>query len=209
VHVILVLIYIVSFTGSVGNLSNTLNKPYAFTRDSNSGTLYISDTLNNRVMRYLSGASSGSVVAGDNGGGTSNTQLYQPIGLYFDSPSNSLIIANSAANNIICWTIGALSWTLIAGNINGVAGNSSTQFNAPMGVTLDPMGNVYVADESNHRIQFFPIGETSGTTIAGITGIMGNNSTMLYNPLSVALDSQLNLYVADAFNSRVQKFVRY
>jgi DNA-binding beta-propeller fold protein YncE len=71
------------------------------------------------------------------------------------------------------------------------------------------MGNMYVADRENHRILFFPVGQTNGIIIAGITGISGANSTLLNRPFSVAFDSQLNLYVADAFNSRVQKFVRY
>ncbi len=186
-----------------------MNRPYGFTRDPSSGTLYIADTFNNRVMCYLSGASSGSIVAGGNGGGTSQTQLNTPTGVYFDVASNSLIIANSNANNVIRWTLGDSTWTLIAGNINGVNGNSSTAFNGLMDAILDPMGNVYVADRNNHRIQFFPVGETNGVTIVGTTGISGNNSTLLNNPFSVALDSQLHLYVADAFNSRVQKFSRY
>ncbi|CAF0925354.1 unnamed protein product [Adineta steineri] len=199
----------VAGTGSIGNGSNELARPYALTRDPNTGTLYISDTFNNRVMCYLSGALSGSIVAGGLGSGTNNTQLSSPFGIYFDSLSNSLIIANGNANNIVRWTLGASSWTLLAGNANGMSGNTSTEFNIPMDVTLDPMGNMYVVERLNHRIQFFPMGETIGTTIAGLTGISGSNSMLLNQPMSVTLDSQLNLYVADTFNSRIQKFVRY
>ncbi|CAF0747467.1 unnamed protein product [Adineta steineri] len=199
----------VAGTGSIGNGSNELARPYALTRDPNTGTLYISDTFNNRVMCYLSGALSGSIVAGGLGSGTNNTQLSSPFGIYFDSLSNSLIIANGNANNIVRWTLGASSWTLLAGNANGMSGNTSTELNLPMDVTLDPMGNMYVVERLNHRIQFFPMGETVGTTIAGLTGISGSNSMLLNQPMSVTLDSQLNLYVADTFNSRIQKFVRY
>jgi hypothetical protein len=71
------------------------------------------------------------------------------------------------------------------------------------------MGNVYVADRGNHRIQLFLTDQLVGTTIAGITGLHGPNSTMLDTPFSVALDSQLNLYVADTNNQRIQKFLRY
>ncbi|CAF1467825.1 unnamed protein product [Adineta steineri] len=199
----------VAGTGSIGNGSNELARPYALTRDPNTGTLYISDTFNNRVMCYLSGALSGSIVAGGLGSGINNTQLSSPFGIYFDSLSNSLIIANGNANNIVRWTLGASSWTLLAGNANGMSGNTSTELNLPMDVTLDPMGNMYVVERLNHRIQFFPMGETVGTTIAGLTGISGSNSILLNQPMSVTLDSQLNLYVADTFNSRIQKFVRY
>lgn len=71
------------------------------------------------------------------------------------------------------------------------------------------MGNIYVADRHNHRIQFFLLNQVNGMTIAGKTGINGNNSTLLNEPLDVALDNQLNLYVADWLNHRIQKFLRY
>jgi sugar lactone lactonase YvrE len=178
-------------------------------RDPSSGKLYISDTGNNRVMAYLSGASSGTVVAGGNAAGNNNTQLNNPIGLWFDSPSNSLFIANYYTNNIVQWTLGGSTRTLIAGSINGTNGTSSGLLYYPVGISLDPMGNIYVADSYNHRIQLFLAGQTAGITIAGITNSPGNNSTLLNAPFWVALDNQLNLYVADTNNHRIQMFQRY
>ena len=77
-----------------------------------------------------------------------------------------------------------------------------------MGVTLDSAGNVYVADTDNHRIQLFLAGQSNGTTIAGVTGVSGNGADQFSSPRSLVLDSQLNLYVADTANNRVQKFTR-
>ncbi len=85
----------------------------------------------------------------------------------------------------------------------------STGFRYPRSAVLDPMGNMYVADTANHRIQFFLNGQTNGTTIAGLTGSIGSTSTKLFNPSKIVLDSQLNLYVADTDNQRIQKFIRY
>jgi DNA-binding beta-propeller fold protein YncE len=96
--------------------------------------------------------------------------------------------------------LGNENWTLLAEASNGTAGNTSTLLSYPAGVTFDPMGNMYVADANNHRIQFFIVGQSVGITIAGISGISGNNSTMLNIPQSVELDNQLNLYVADTLN---------
>ncbi len=177
--------------------------------DPNTGIFYISDTGNNRVMRYLFNASSGTVVVGGNGAGLNNTQLDYPIGLYLDVPSNSLFISNFFGNTIVRCTLGDDHWTLVAGNISGVAGSSSVSLNGPVGVTLDPMGNVYVADSSNHRIQLFLNGQTTSVTIAGVRGMLGNSSTLLQYPFWVILDNQLNLYVSDYYNYRVQKFNRY
>jgi hypothetical protein len=160
-------------------------------------------------MSYTLNSTVGTLVAGGNGPGQNKTQLYSPRGLHFDSVTNSLVIANYEAHNIVRWVIGASSWIIVAGNTNGSFGSKATTLYYPWDVTLDPFGNVYVADRVNHRIQFFRAGELNATTIAGDTAQSGDNSTRLNRPLSVALDSQLNVYVSDTFNNRIQKFSRY
>ena len=197
------------FKGTAGNASNQLRSPYGITRDPMSSALYIVDRYNYRVMRYYSNASFGTLVAGGNGKGRNSNQFYDPIGIHLDVLSNSLLIATYLENKIVRWTLGASNWEIVAGHYNGTAGNTSAGLNLPIDVTLDPMGNCYVADYNNHRIQFFPVGERTGTTIAGITGVTGTDATLFYRPASVALDGQLNLYVSDRYNHRVQKFMRY
>ena len=66
-----------------------------------------------------------------------------------------------------------------------------------------------MADTGNNRIQFFQSGQTVGRTIAGITGVNGTNMSLLNQPFWAALDKQLNLYISDSFNHRVQMFRRY
>lgn len=151
----------------------------------------------------------GTEVARGNTSGPTTTFLLQPLRVHFDSISNSLLIVERARNSIIRWLLGANQWSLVAGHINGTSGVSSNELNVPMSVTLDPMGNVYVADSFNHRIQFFESGRSDGRTIAGVTGMGSTNASHLYYPYSVVLDSQLNLFVTDTANHRVQKFQRY
>ncbi|CAF1049029.1 unnamed protein product [Adineta steineri] len=200
---------LIAGNNTAGSSNYALYNAYGISRDSSSDTLYVADFGNNRIMSYLSNATFGTVVAGGNGGGTNYTQLDGPISVYFDSLSNSLIIVNYLANNIVRWTIGDSKWTLIAGSLNSLAGTTSTLLYYPIGMTLDPMGNMYVADAGNHRIQFYPSNQSIASTIAGVTNSQGSNATHLYNPYGLALDSQLNLYVADTNNNRIQKFVRY
>lgn len=71
------------------------------------------------------------------------------------------------------------------------------------------MGNMYIIDRHSHRVQVFPVGQSTGVTIAGITGKSGINATLLDSPTSLVLDNQLNLYVVDCLNHRIQKFLRY
>jgi sugar lactone lactonase YvrE len=189
-------------------LNNELNEPHDIAHDWTSGILYVSEYSNHRVMQYLPGASLGSIIAGGNGPGYSNTQLYNPVGLYFDSSSNSLFIANFGAHNIVRWVVGASSWTLIAG-VGGLSGSTSTLLYNPGDVTLDSAGNVYVADTYNSRIQFFSAGQSNGTTIAGVTLSPGSTSGQFNLPFGVTVDTQFNIYVADYGNHRIQKFLYY
>jgi hypothetical protein len=197
-----------SSIGVSGASSTLLNTPSGIARNSRSGTIYVADTLNHRVIAYLVGSSNGTVVAGGQGSGFNSSQLNRPTGLHFESSSNSLIIANTGANNVVQWTLGDSRWVLLAGDASGMNGSSSTLLYGLLGVTRDSSSNLYVADTENHRIQFFLSGQSSGTTVAGNSTVPGSSVDLLNSPTSVALDSQLNLYVADRQNHRIQRFLK-
>lgn len=48
--------------------------------------------------------------------------------------------------------------------------------------------------------------KTDGVTVAGITGVPGTNSTQFNAPYDLAWSSSKELYIADALNSRIQKW---
>ena len=192
-----------------GTALDLLNTPFGIALDPIKNGIYVSDDGNHRVVYFPVDVRNGTIVAGNNTAGVAPTQLNRPRGVYFDSISNSIIIANQGASNIVRWSIGASNWTLVAGSLSGGASSASNRFRSPEDVILDPMNNLYVADSSNHRIQFFFDGQTNGSTIAGFTGVNGSNASSFNSPTGVALDSQLNLYVCDLRNHRVQKFLRY
>jgi hypothetical protein len=83
------------------------------------------------------------------------------------------------------------------------------RFSLPTDVAVDKLGNVYVADYQNSTIrQITPAGEV--TTIAGKAGTTGsangNGSVARFNnPISVAVDTNRNLYVSDRGNSTIRK----
>jgi hypothetical protein len=104
------------------------------TFDSSTGNLYVSDTYNYRIVRYTPNATVGTVVAGGNGGGVGTNQLNLPRGLIYDVTTNSLIIANSNANNIVRWVIGTTSWTLLVGSGSGSSGQTAERLQSPKDV---------------------------------------------------------------------------
>jgi DNA-binding beta-propeller fold protein YncE len=88
------------------------------------------------------------------------------------------------------------------GAIGGAAGGDFGQFSYPTYVTLDPAGNLYVADTLNSRIQKF---DPDGKFLAPI-GKAGSNWGEFDKPKGVALDSFGNIYVVDTGWSNVQIF---
>jgi len=141
--------------GSAGNSSNELYNPYGIALHPTLNTLYIADYSNHRIMSYILGNNSGTLVFGFNGEGNNNTQLYWPRGLHFDILTNSLVITNHGGHKIVRYVLGLSFWILLAGNISGASGTTPARFSNPMEATFDPMDNLYVADTGNHRIQFF------------------------------------------------------
>jgi hypothetical protein len=182
------------FVGTAGTALNQLNLPHGISLDPTTGILYIGEFGGHRIMMYLPGATSGTIVAGGNGPGVGTTQLNGPIGIRYDPLTNSLLIGNNNANNVLRWVVGASNWTLFAGSINGTAGSSSGLLCNPTYVKMDSMSNVYVGDRCNQRILYFAAGQSSPITIAGTTGVAGSTSILLNLPSAAVTDSQFNIY---------------
>src|SRR5207245_494427 len=143
--------------------------------------------------------------------------LYYPSGvaldasgnLYIADQNNSRIRKVDAATGII---------TTVAGNgIPDFAGDggaaTSASLNYPTGVALDASGNLYIADETNHRIRKVAAATGIITTVAGngdatFAGDGGAaTSASLSSPTGVALDASGNLYIADYSNQRIRKVI--
>ena len=175
--------------------------------DPRTNEFYVCDSLNHRIMRFSMNVPIGTVVAGGNGQGTGNTQLNYPNRAFFDIYSDSIFITNTASHNVIQWVLGQNTWLLVAGSASFSPGNTAALLSFPIGVVVDHMKNIYVADTENHRIQLFLANSSIGITIAGLTGNAGSTSDSLSFPHALCIDSQMNLYVADTLNERVQKFL--
>ncbi len=89
----------------------------------------------------------------------------------------------------------------------GAPGNANGQFNNPKNIALDAQGNLYVADSDNNRIEKFDA--TGKFLLAWGTRSPDNapapNGTF-NQPWGIAVDRSGNVYVADTWNHRIQKF---
>ncbi|CAF4329102.1 unnamed protein product [Adineta steineri] len=197
-------------SASAGAALNQLNYPRHFSVDPSQTYMYIVDYNNNRVMRYPMNSTTGTngtIVAGGAGAGNTNTQLYNPWGIYYlPTISNYLYIVNYGGHSVMQWISGASSGQFIAGT-PGVSGSTATTLYAPIGIKLDSFLNMFVVDYGNHRVQMFCQNNQTGITIAG-TGTAGSSAIQLSGPRGLAFDSSMNLYVSDGGNHRVQKYLK-
>lgn len=104
--------------------------------------------------------------------------------------------------------LGQSSGTVVAG-ATGVSGSNASLLRYPTSVATDIYGNFWVVDNNNHRIQFYcrsAPNTTVGRTVAG--GSPGTAANQLNYPVGMAFDANLNLYVSDTSNHRIQRFQR-
>jgi len=195
-----------------------MGSPYGVAVDA-TGSFYVCDALNG-VIRKVTSAGTISLLAGTgvrgfagDGAAATLAQLNLPTGITVDS--TGVVYFSDTLNNRIrkIGTDGIISTVVGTGDASfrGDGGQAtSAAINHPEGVTLDSVGNLYIADTYNHRIRKV---DTSGviTTVAG----NGNNTfsgdagpatlASLNYPKGVSVGASSDIFIADTFNSRIRQ----
>ncbi len=164
------------------------------------GFLYVSDQ--DEVRRWRVGETSGTVVAGGNGLGSSLNQLNAPTHIFVDG-DQSVYVSDWNNDRVTKWKKGAKEGIVVVGDQG--RGDALTQLDEVQGVFVDQFGTVYVADEDNHRIMRWPQGATKGSAIVDGNGY-GYEANQFRHPFGLSFDGKNNLYVVDELNCRVQRF---
>jgi uncharacterized protein (TIGR03437 family) len=177
-----------------------------------SGNVYFTNACNVSVIR--SNATIGTVAGNYTCGYAGNNvlaptaELNFPQGLAVDSTNQFLYISDTDNNRIRKVNLASSVITTLAGNGQpGYAGNGtdalSASMDTPIGIAVDSKGNVYFADQNNHRVRKIgsdsKINDVAGTGKAGNDGDGGPaTAATLAWPTGLAVDSADNLYVASS-----------
>ncbi len=177
--------------------------------------IYVADRANH-VIRRISPAGVVTTIAGSAGqsGSTdasgSAARFQLPEGVAVDAAGN--VYVADTGNHIIrrIDTAGTVSTLAgLAGDASFANGTgSAARFSAPLGITVNSLGDVFVSDTSDTVRSITAAGVVS--TFAGAPqspgSVDGAASTARFNrPVSIATDSADNLYVVDQNNHTVRR----
>ena len=164
--------------------TNGLAEPYGIAVDVD-GDFYITDSANNRVVKYISNTGVLTNLAGvfreigNNDGPGVFARFFNPQGIV--SARGGLLVAD-AGNHRIRRVGFDGTVTTVAGNAAGSADGTGTAalFNSPAGMAVDSSGNVYIADTLNSSVRRIDVNNAVTTVASGFlrpTAVAVNTNT--------------------------------
>lgn len=180
------------------------------------GTIYVTDQAGHNlrkitpagVVTTLAGMSE---TPGSADGTGAAARFTAPADVAVDAAGN--VYVADQGNHTIRKVTAAGAVTTIAGSPGALGSADGTgpaaRFRFPSGVVVDPAGNLFVADQSNHTIRKVTA-DGVVTTIAGSAGLPGSAdgtgaAARFRQPSAIELDAAGNLYVTDLGNSSLRK----
>lgn len=135
---------------------------------------------------------------------SSGWPLAEPRDICGDDMGN-LYVVDGVSYSVVKIAAGSSTGVIVAGG-NG-KGTALNQFYSPQSVAVDADGNLYVSDALMNRVTKWTPGATVGITVAGSnTGASGSAANLLEGPQNICIDANGNLYIADRWNHRIQKW---
>ncbi|CAF4107638.1 unnamed protein product, partial [Adineta steineri] len=195
-------------TSIKGSASNQLASPVGIFVDVNLN-LYVADCGNDRVQLFNSGESNGVTVAGS-GSVNPTITLRCPSGIMLDAEKYLFIVDQ-------------LNHRIVGSGLNGFRcligcygrGFQSSHLNSPFSFSFDHSGNIFVTDQSNHRIQKFLLMNDSfalsfnqprfcSTATWNSNGItFANRSIIGQDPRAIFVSRTNTIYVANQENNTI------
>ena len=220
-----------TFTASGGLTQNGISASLTVSFD-NYGNIYITDSNYNRILGFSANSLYGNnqpnafvvigqpnFTTGSSTGSTTQSTLNihninanQLAGkVAFDS-NNNMYVADTFNNRIMIFSYGSgftngMNASIVLGQTSfttTTSGSTSSELDYPAGILIDNVGNLWVMDAGNERVQKFVPPFTTGMAASmSITGFSSGGGTVFGG---IVFDLLGNLLVADTYNNRILGF---
>lgn len=151
----------------------------------------------------------GSGTAGSADGAGTNASFRLPTVVTLDN-SGAVIVVDRYNHKIrkitSDGTVTTIAGTGAIGSLDGPA--LTATFRYPDGAVVDSQGNIFISDQSNHKIRKIDTGGMVSTFAgSGASGFLDGTgiAAKFYYPAGMGIDANDNLYVADCYNHRIRK----
>ncbi|CAF3637151.1 unnamed protein product [Adineta steineri] len=111
----------------------------------------------------------------------------------------------SALNNVSSYAYWAVNGTTVTGKANGTSGSAVGYLTKNEGIFIADDDTLYIGDAGNNRIVVVPLNSMSNISIIGDG--YGSNLSQFYYPSGVFVTAAY-IYIMDAYNHRVQRWLR-
>lgn len=203
--------------GETGSADGQLNRPTGLAFDP-AGSLYVVDSCNHRVQKFTR---DGTYLMQFGEYGTGLGEFNLPWGITIDDAGNVFVV-DWGNDRVQAFRPDGTFWFTF-----GSTGSGRGQFKRPTGIAVDGHGDLYIADWGNNRVQLFNpdgqyvqqfLGDATLSSMAR-TYVLANPKPLrlremawlepqklFHGPVSVRVDAQFRLYVADNGPHRIQVY---
>ncbi|MBI3789736.1 MAG: NHL repeat-containing protein [Gemmatimonadetes bacterium] len=201
-----------------------------------SGNLYVTDAGNTRVMRWNAAATKANGASADgvlgqadlisNVGFGTTSQRYFAVRSVATDATGHLWVVDQSNHRVLRYDNAAAKANFAAADgvlgqasfTTNTTGTTASTMNNPASVAVDGAGNLYVGENSNHRVLIFLNAAAKANGAAAdkvlgqpdlvtgtITASVGTQAN-IYGPYAMTVDGKGTLYVADGVFNRVMVF---
>lgn len=205
------------FGENINSISAVLDGPQGMTIDQ-SGNIYFCDANNVRIRKISpSGiittvAGSGIPAYGGDGGIATSAGFVEPYDVAVDATGN-IYVADKGDNRIRKINPSGIISTIAGDGSIGFLGDgfnaTVSKLNNPMGICVDPSGNIIFCDNGNNRIRKISasgiISTIAGSSTGGFSGDGGPASAAsITEPRDICSNSSGTLFFVDGGNFRIR-----
>lgn len=166
-----------------------------------------------QTISTLAGSSSGISGSSGDGGPATEALLRTPTGVALTA-GGAMYLADHANNKIRLISPDGIISTFAGNGVSVYAGDGgpaiAASIRTPYNVAVDAAGNVYIADQANHRIRKVDHNGLISTVAGnGTPGYNGDNiaatAARINSPYGIALDAAGNIYFSEYSGNRIRK----